>query len=426
MGFAESGSRYAGFPAAFIIEHLVHGSRAAIATHAWFSTLSDGFRPHLSMKLFETEDYFGRYEFSQPYLLAASDCESVSIAELVSLGGGSMEGLAGVKLGYTTIEGGEPLRKSISSLYSTVRPEQVLVLGSPIEGIYAIMRTLLSAGDHVVVLAPAYDALLNLPQEISGNVSRWHLKRDGGSWRLDLPELERLLAKGTRLLAVNFPHNPTGFLPTRDELEKIVQLCRTYGVTLFSDEMYRGLEYGPGEALPSVADLDDTAITLCGASKNLGLPGLRLGWLTIRDRSHYRDVMNTKTYTSMCSTQASEYLGVMAINAAPRLIAKNLEIIRGNMNLATGFFKKWQERLYWLPPKAGSVSLVEVLDGSAEAFCHTLATEHGIVLLPSRFMGCPGEYVRIGLGRKNFSECLSVLDRVLTAYGSELAHSSLI
>jgi hypothetical protein len=75
------------------------------------------------MRLFETEDYFGRYEFSQPYLLAASDCENISIGELVSLGGGSMEALADLGLGYPTMEGSEALRTSISSLYTTVRPE---------------------------------------------------------------------------------------------------------------------------------------------------------------------------------------------------------------------------------------------------------------------------------------------------------------
>lgn len=372
------------------------------------------------MKLFETEHYFGRFEFSQPYLLAASDCETVSIAELVSLGGGSLETLASLKLGYTTMEGGESLRQSISTLYSTVHADQVLVLCAPIEGISATMRTLISTGDHVVVLAPAYDALLNVAEEITGYVSRWHLKMEGNTWKLDLTELERLLAKKrTRLLAINFPHNPTGFMPSRDELDTIIRLCRTYGVTLFSDEMYRGLEYVPSDALPSVADLDEIAITLQGASKSFGLPGLRLGWLTIKDPSRYRDILNTKAYTSMCSTQASEYLGVMAVKAAAGLLSKNLEIIGSNMELAARFFRKWETRLRWLPPRAGTVSLVEVLDGSADAFCHRLATEHGIVLLPSRFMGCPGEYVRIGLGRKNFGECLAEFDRVLTAHNSE-------
>ena len=292
------------------------------------------------LKPFETERYLGRFEFSQPYLLAASDCETVSIAELVSLGGGSLEALANIKLGYSTLEGSEPLRQSITTLYTTVQADQVLVLSAPIEGIYATMRTLISAGEHVVVLAPAYDALLNVPEEMTGYVSRWHLRMEGQSWRLDLTELERLLAKSARLLAINFPHNPTGFTPTRDELDTIIRLCRTYHVTLFSDEIYRGLEYQPSDALPSVADLDETAITLQGASKSLGLPGLRLGWLTIKDQSRYRDILNTKTYTSMCSTQASEYLGVMALKAAPRLVSSKFGDHRQQHDTCGRFLQK--------------------------------------------------------------------------------------
>lgn len=375
------------------------------------------------MKLFETEDYFGRYEFSQPYMLAASDCDHVFIAELIRLGGGSLEEFARLPLGYTTMEGHAALRSAISTQYRTVTPDQVLVLGAPIEGIYTVMRTLLAPGDRAVVLAPAYDALLNLPEEITGSVTRWDLQIADGRWRLDLDQLGKLLP-GARLLAINFPHNPTGFLPTGDELDEIVSLCRCHGVTLFSDEMYRGLEYPPTATLPSVADLDETAITLSGASKSLGLPGLRLGWLTIKDRQRYKDFMNTKVYTSMCAPQASEYLGIMAVKAAPQLVARNLKIIGRNLSLAAAFFQKWRVFLRWMPPQAGSVSVVEVLRGTAEQFCHELATKHGIVLLPSRFMGCRGEYFRIGLGRRNFHECLGALDAVLTKHGDSLFNAT--
>lgn len=371
------------------------------------------------MKLFETEDFFGRYEFSQPYMLAASDCENVSIAELIQLGGGTLEELSRLPLGYTTMEGNAGLRTVISAQYRTVTPDQVLVLGAPIEGIYAVMRTLLAPGDRAVVLAPAYDALLNLPEEIAGKVTRWDLQIVDDRWRMDLAHLAALLP-GARLLVINFPHNPTGFLPTRDELNQIVGLCRQHGVTLFSDEMYRGLEYQAEGVLASVADLEETAITLSGASKSLGLPGLRLGWLTIKDRQRYKDIMNTKVYSSMCSPTASEYLGTMAVKAAPQLVRKNLGIIGANLKLAEAFFRKWHELLRWVPPQAGSVSLVEVLHGSADGFCHELATKHGIVLLPSRFMGCRGEFVRIGLGRRNFRECLAAFDDVLTKHGSAL------
>ena len=92
------------------------------------------------MKRFGTEDYFSQYEFTKPYQLASSDCESVSIAELIKMGGGTTDEFLNVKLGYPEMPGSRQLRKEISQLYSTVNEEQILVLGSPIEGIFLSMQ----------------------------------------------------------------------------------------------------------------------------------------------------------------------------------------------------------------------------------------------------------------------------------------------
>ena len=69
-------------------------------------------------------------------------------------------------------------------------PEDVVILGAPEEGIYLALRTLLDPGDHVVVLTPAYDSLLNLAEHISGNVSQWEIQAGEESWQLDLAQLE--------------------------------------------------------------------------------------------------------------------------------------------------------------------------------------------------------------------------------------------
>ena len=369
----------------------------------------------MKIAAFETEEYFGKYEFTQPYLLSASDCESVDIAKLIQLGGGSVEDFLRTQLGYPEMPGSALIRREISSLYRSITEDQILVLGSPIEGIYLTMRSLLEKGDHVVVLSPAYDALYNVANHISGNVSRWFLLNDGEKWSLDFERLEILLGQKAKLLVFNFPHNPTGFYPNRVELEKILEIAARHGVRVLSDEMYRGLEYESERRLESVADLFEQAITLAGASKSLGLPGLRFGWLIVKDQTQYRELLNFKSYTSMCSTQAGEYLGLMAVRSYSKLVAKNLEIIERNMLVADVFFKRWQNRLTWLKPMAGSVSVVKVNEPSAELFCHDLASKFGVVLLPIKFMGYEDQYFRIGLGRANFGMCVDVFEKALNA-----------
>lgn len=146
----------------------------------------------MKIKTFETEEYFAKYEFSQPHLISVSDCESVSIEELIRLGGGSNKEFLEIKLGYPEMAGSSDLRKEIASTHEGVTENQILVLGSPIEGIYLTMKSLLEKGDHVVVLSPAYDALFNVADHITSNASRWFLKHDGKTWKLDFEQLEKL------------------------------------------------------------------------------------------------------------------------------------------------------------------------------------------------------------------------------------------
>lgn len=366
----------------------------------------------MPIKNFETEEYYAKYEFSKPYLISVSDCESTSVGELIELGGGSMEEFAQVRLGYPEMPGSVTLRGEIASTYLTVSENQVLVLGSPIEGIYLVMMALLKKGDHVIVLSPAYDALYNVAEFVTGNVSRWFLKSDGASWRLDFDSLKRSVNEKTKLLVVNFPHNPTGFQPTKQDLDQILKMADDHGIQVFADEIYRGLEYGDSR-IPSVVDLNDKVIVLGGASKSLGLPGLRFGWLVTKEVAAYKAIYDLKCYTSMCSTQTGEYLGRMAIRAAPKLLKRNVEIVKHNLTVAEKFFEKWHDRLHWIKPMAGSVSLMKLDRGSAESFCRQMADRFGVVLLPAKFMGCEDQYARLGFGRVNFPEGMAVFDRAL-------------
>lgn len=365
------------------------------------------------MKPFETEIFFSQYEFTKPYQLASSDCESISISNLIEFGGGSIDELINLKLGYPEMSGSALLRKEISQLYSSVREDQILVLGSPIEGIYLSMRALVKMHDHVVVLSPAYDALFNVAEHISGNVTRWFLKNDGAKWYLDFDQLEDILKPETKLLVVNFPHNPTGFVPSKEDVYKIIKMAQRHNIHIFSDEIYFGLELDSKNRLLSIADQTNNSITLSGASKGLGLPGLRFGWLVIKEPKLYDRILNLKSYTSMCSNQTNEYLGLMAIRAAPQLLAKNLEIIKENIKIADLFFKKYKKNMNWLKPLGGSVSVFKIEEPSAEVFCHRVASAAGIVLLPIKCMGYEDKYVRMGFGRKDFKLNIEIFDKYL-------------
>jgi len=367
----------------------------------------------LKIPSFETEHFYARYEFSSPYLLSTSDCESVSVGEVLSLGGTSLNELGSETLGYTESEGAPALRRAIAAAHGDVPSDWVLVLNAPIEGIFITMSALLDKSDRVVVLGPCYDALVNTPRHLSDHVELWMLEPDDGKWSLNFERLEELLEVPTKMLVVNFPHNPTGFLPSPDELERIVALCRERDVWLFSDEMYRGLELSGRQMLPSVGTLTDHSIVLSGLSKSYGLPGLRCGWLVIPDRELFGEVLNWKFYTSICPPGPIEYLGIAALAAREALVRKNKERIERHVALAAEFFTRWPETFVWRPPQAGSVALVGLDQPSATQYCHDLARDAGVVLLPSKFLGYDDHHVRFGFGREGFAEALEHFERHL-------------
>src|SRR5450756_1574854 len=103
---------------------------------------------------FKLERYFARYEFTAKYLLCSSDCESLSVGDLLAFEPGADEGLKRHWLGYTESSGAPSLRQEISRIYIGIQPEQVLVHSGAEEAIFLFMHAVLQSGDHVIVHWP--------------------------------------------------------------------------------------------------------------------------------------------------------------------------------------------------------------------------------------------------------------------------------
>lgn len=358
---------------------------------------------------FETEHFFARYEFDSQYQLCNSDCESMSISELLTLAGGSLEEFGQQRLVYSETQGDPELRAAIAATYLSIEPDQVVVLGTPVEGIYLAARTLLEADDEVIVLAPAYDALVNTFEHVTGpgKVKKWRFKATPDQWELDLEDLRGLISPRTRLLVVNFPHNPTGYLPSPQWLQELAGIVEDHDLWLFSDEIYAGLVHEGTSPIPSTADITRQSVVLSGLSKTHGLPGLRCGWLIIRDAQVRQELMNWKFYTSICAPVPSEYLAIKALSIQDQLRDRSLRQIRHNLNLADAFFARWPGLFHWRKPLAGSTALVGYDVPSVTAVAELLSEQEGILILPASVIGGDDHHMRIGLGRAAFGEALA-------------------
>ncbi|MBT4692755.1 MAG: aminotransferase class I/II-fold pyridoxal phosphate-dependent enzyme [Planctomycetaceae bacterium] len=375
----------------------------------------------MKIEPFLTEQFFTQYEFSAPHLLASSDCETMSIGDLLQLAGSTLDELGGITLGYTESQGDPQLRSQISGMYTDVDADDVVILTSPVEGIYLAMQTLLEPDDKVVALRPAYDALNNVARHLCGEVIPWNLVARANQWELDFDQLESIISPQTRMIVVNFPHNPTGFVPSTAEFERLITLARENNAWLFCDEIYRGLEFDT--PMPSAADRYEKSIVLGGLSKTYGLPGLRAGWLVIRNPALRDELINWKHYTTICPAAPTEFLARKALSVRKQLAERSKTIIQGNLKLCDDFFARFPDHFTWRSPRAGSVAFVElnlakIGFDSATTYCHHLAQNHGIVLLPGKCLGFDDSFVRFGLGRVSFGTALDAYTAVVSEENS--------
>jgi aspartate/methionine/tyrosine aminotransferase len=230
----------------------------------------------MKIKDFSIERYFAKYEFTAKYLLSSSDCDGYSMQSILDMASAEdKESWDQLKLGYTETKGNPFLRELVTQQYSQIHAENILVM-SPGEANFCLMNVLLEKGDEVICMAPMYQSLYQVASSIGCEVSFWEPEADS-EWYYSPQTLSKLVSAKTKLIIVNFPHNPTGYMPSLADWLAIIEIARKYNITLFSDEMYRSLVQNPADEIPAACDLYENAVSLWGMSKTFGLAGLRIG-----------------------------------------------------------------------------------------------------------------------------------------------------
>lgn len=366
------------------------------------------------MRDFALEVYFSKWEFTARYNLTASDAESLSLSELLAMATpADREAFDQLHLGYRETFGDPELRAAVAATYDQLEAADILCHAGAEEGLYTAMHVLLEKDDHAVVITPNYQSSETVPLSLC-EVTGVALDPEDG-WRLDPAQLREALRPNTKLLAVNFPNNPTGALPSREIFNEMVAICREHGLWLFSDEVYRLIERDPALRLPQVADVYERGISLNVLSKAYGLPGLRVGWLACRDREFLSRCERFKHYLSICNAGPSEVLALIALKARERILDRNRALVHENTRLVTDFFAEHPGLFDWSPPDGGCVAFVRYRGAEGvEKMTQSLVEEAGVLLLPSSVYRSelgpvPQDRFRIGLGRRHVPEAVTVM-----------------
>lgn len=365
---------------------------------------------------FELERYFARWEFAAPHLLCTSDVEGWRMGDLLALADDEARGLwEGLTLGYTEAAGHPLLRAEIARQYRGVEADDVLVFSGAEEAIFAALHVLLGPGDHAVVTTPAYQSLVEVGRAAGAEVEALPLRHEDG-WTLDPDALRRRMRTTTRVVVLNFPHNPTGALPDRATWDEVVRTVDASGAWLFSDEVYRGLERDPAQRLPAAVEVAERGISLGVMSKSFALAGLRIGWIACRDRALLGRLAAFKDYLTICASAPAEILSLIALRNAERVLARSRAVVDGNLPLLDDFFARWAGVLEWVRPRAGSTAFPRLLaDVPVGHLAEELRERAGVLILPGELMGHPGNHFRIGYGRVGMPAALARFDEYLAA-----------
>ncbi len=332
---------------------------------------------------FALEIYFAQWEFRARYHMTASDAESLTLAELLAYATeDDRAAFSEARLGYSETFGAPDLRAAIAATYDTAEAEDILCFAGAEEGLYAAMRVLLGPDDHAVVVTPNYQSAETLPVSTCA-VTGVPLDAEDG-WRLDIDRVAAALKPETKLVSVNFPNNPTGKILERDRFDALIALCRSRGIWLFSDEVFRMLDRDEARRLPQAADLYERALSLGVLSKAYGLPGLRVGWIACKDRDLLHRLERYKHYLSICNPVPSERLAVIALKARDPILARNWDLANANVAKLGQFFAEFPELFEWTTPDGGCIGFPRYLGGDGvESFTRRLVEEAGVLLIPA-------------------------------------------
>ncbi len=363
----------------------------------------------MDMSKFLVDAYFTEHEPQARYMMGSSDPESLSLKEAVP----DLSQYSDEHLGYALGNGWLPLRKKLAGLYKTVDPDQIIVMNGGEETIYVTMRALLKPGDELLVQMPSYQSLTVIAKEIGCPINEYRPSFEHG-WRFDPDGLEEKLTPKTRGLILNYPHNPTGACLTYGEMETIARICREHDLYLISDEAYRFLRIDESCTDASFADLYDRSIVLESFSKTFAAPGLRLGWITVKDPELKNKLLAYRHFTSTCTNLPCQWIAGELLNKQVEIIARNNAIVKKNAALLKLFIERHSDLLSYVPPKGATMAYVRLRNGiSASAFCQKLLNETGILIIPSSVLEDSDEYLRVGLCRESFPECLQILNKYL-------------
>jgi len=341
------------------------------------------------------EEWMRLYYFQADIDIGSSGVQDFSLAEIRALTNIDHSELDSLVFHDSQTLGGQEVRRQIAERWDESDPERAMATHGSTEANFLLMQALVKPGDEVLALDPCYQQLFAIAQTLGCRLKRWPMRPEKG-FAPDIEEAARLITPQTRMVIVNFPHNPTGATLTTEEQKALIDLVEEAGAYLIWDGAFHELTYGQ-PPLPWPNRLSDRAISMGTFSKAYGLPGLRFGWC-VAPPDVLERCIRLRDYTMLHLSPLVELIACRVIENADRILEIRRAQARGNLALLREWAERNHEVLEWLEPRGGVCTFPKLRRvADVEAFCHQLGERQKVLLVPGICFG-QADRVRLGFG----------------------------
>ena len=303
---------------------------------------------------------------------------------------------------YTSSMGSEQLRRLIAEHLVEqhgvgFRPNEVVVTAGGMEALLLAMLTLLDSGDEVILPSPHWP---NYPAHVmlaGGRCANLQLQKQD-SFVPSKEQLKRLISRDTKVLLLNYPHNPTGAVLTDSQLEVLADIAVRHDLIVVSDEAYGSLVFDGRETASIISQpgMKDRTILVGTCSKTFAMTGWRVGWLVAAPELASR-ASRLHEHTSACASSVSQAAAMAA-----------LRLPRGIVDVMIAEYESRRDlmitELMGIPglvpikPQGTFYMMVDIssLGIPSLSLSHTLLSRARVAVAPGSAFGAEGEgYLRL-------------------------------
>jgi aspartate/methionine/tyrosine aminotransferase len=299
--------------------------------------------------------------------------------------------------GYTELR--EAIATKVHALHGvTYRGSEIMSTVGGSMAIYAAIRACVGAGNNAVIVSPAYAIFSNGVIMAGGEPRPASLARDGRRFRLDLDRVAAAIDRDTRMLIVNSPSNPTGWMISVEEQQALAELAERHDLVILSDEVYERLIYDEAHVAPSFArviDNKDRLIVINSFSKTYNMTGWRLGWAQSSEAT-IKTMYKAVEFMTSNATAMVQQAGIIALRDGEPYIqelrahyARRREQVMASLSSIPGVSLPEPQGAFYAFPRIERVT-------DSTSFALRLLADTGLAVAPGAGFGSDGEgYIRV-------------------------------